>query len=107
MGITIRYTLNVSVAQWLTHSPAVHMIESSIPAIELRFDQIKRPGQHMNSFVCAALGKPLMPAYRHGKDYDRLPVLTSLATTSDVTLCRWHIMSPWTCLRAEHPPSSS
>src|SRR3989442_611046 len=57
--------------------------------------------------MCAVLGKPLMPAYLHGKDFRRLPVLTSLAMTIGVTLCRWHIVSPWTCPRAEHPSSSS
>src|SRR5437899_2655884 len=57
--------------------------------------------------MCAVLGKPLMSAYPHGKDSGRLRMLTLMATTSGVTLCRWHIVSPWSCSRAEHPSSSS
>ena len=60
----------------LTHSPVMHMIVGSIPrrrsVIELRLCQIKRPGKHMNSFMCVVLGKPLVPAYLHGKDFCRL-----------------------------------
>src|SRR6267154_6186442 len=35
------------------------------PVIELRFDQIKRLGQHKN-FMCAILGKPFMLTYLYG-----------------------------------------
>src|SRR5437899_4387133 len=52
--------------------------------------------------MCTVLGKPLMPAYLHGKDLRQLSVLTSLAMTSSVTFCRWYIASPWTCPQAEH-----
>src|SRR6267154_1286799 len=38
-----------------------------VPVNELRFDQIKRLGHHMN-FMCAVLGKPFMPTYLYGKD---------------------------------------
>src|SRR3989442_8033880 len=61
----------------------------------------------MNTFMCAIFGKPLMPDYLHGKDFGLLPVLTSLAMTSGVTLCCWHVVSFWTCPRTEHPSSSS
>src|SRR2546425_9840 len=38
------------------------------PVIELQFDQTKRPGQHINSFMCTVLGKQLMPSCLNGKE---------------------------------------
>src|SRR5437899_5394287 len=57
--------------------------------------------------MCAIVGKPLMSAYMHEKNLGQLPVLTSLAMTTGATLCRWYVVSPWTCHRAEHSSSSS
>src|SRR2546425_4241223 len=57
--------------------------------------------------MCAIVGKPLMSAYMHEKNLGQLPVLTSLAMTTGAILCRWYVVSPWTCHRAEHPSSSS
>src|SRR3989442_12805183 len=57
--------------------------------------------------MCAIVGKPLMSAYMHEKTLGQLPVLTSLAMTTGAILCRWCVVSPWTCHRAEHPSSSS
>src|SRR3989442_15435436 len=57
--------------------------------------------------MCAIVEKPLMSAYMHEKNLGQLPVLTSLAMTTGVILCRWYVVSPWTCHRAEHPSSSS
>ena len=47
------------------------------PVIELQFYQIKRPGQHINYFMCTVLGKPLIPPYLHGKYLGLLSVLIS------------------------------
>src|SRR3989442_15382867 len=57
--------------------------------------------------MCAIVGKLLMSAYMHEKNLGQLPVLTSLAMTTGAILCRWYVVSPWTCHRAEHPSSSS
>src|SRR2546425_11382605 len=57
--------------------------------------------------MCAIVGKPLMSAYMHKKNLGQLPVLTSLTMTTGAILCRWYIVSPWICHRAEHPSSSS
>src|SRR2546425_1154161 len=57
--------------------------------------------------MCAIVGKPLMSAYMHEKNLGQLPVLSSLAMTTGAILCRWYVVSPWTCHRAEHPSSSS
>src|SRR5437867_9702062 len=57
--------------------------------------------------MCAIVGKPLMSAYMHEKNLGQLPVLTSLAVTTGAILCRWYVVSPWTCHRAEYPSSSS
>src|SRR3989441_11211260 len=57
--------------------------------------------------MCAIVGKPLMSAYMHEKNLGQLPVLTSLAMITGAILCRWYVVSPWTCHWAEHPSSSS
>src|SRR3989442_14198664 len=57
--------------------------------------------------MCAIVVKPLMSAYMHEKNLGQLPVLASLAMTTGAILCRWYVVSPWTCHRAEHPSSSS
>src|SRR3989442_15089603 len=57
--------------------------------------------------MCAIVGTPLMSAYMHEKNLGQLPELTSLAMTTGAILCRWYVVSPWTCHRAEHPSSSS
>src|SRR2546425_2129093 len=57
--------------------------------------------------MCAIVGKPLISAYMHEKNLGQLPVLISLAMTTGAILCRWYVVPPWTCHRAEHPSSSS
>src|SRR5258708_5314151 len=75
-----RFRRHISIVSVLHHWTTIHMVadlsSGKKPVIELQFDQIKHPAQHMN-FICAVLGKPFMPTYLYGKDSGRLSVLIS------------------------------
>src|SRR3989442_1272597 len=104
LSLVLRLSLSLSLCFSIS-ALVLYDVVFIMPVIEPQFDQIKLPGQQVNYFMCSVLGKLLMPAYLHGKDLGQLPMLNSLTMTSGVTLCRWYIVSAWTCPRTEHPSS--